>query len=70
MEEFQREAQIRQVQTLKFCGMSSFANCIHWNDQDEIELELAAKEREVDESEQNIKNYEQTLIVRYDDMPL
>ena len=38
---------------------------IHWNDQDEIELELAAKEREVDESEENIKNFEQTLIVRY-----
>ena len=38
---------------------------IHWNDKGEIEHELAAKEREVDESEENIKNYEQTLIVRY-----
>ena len=49
-----------QVQAFKFCT--------HWNDQDEIELELAAREKEVDEGEQNIKNYEQTLIVRYDMM--
>ena len=38
-----------------------------WVDvQDEIELELAAKEKEVEESERNVTNYEQTLIVRSD----
>ena len=80
MEEFQREAQIQQVQALKFCvllllewsgtgtGTGTQVLYTHWNNQDEIELELAAREKEVDESEQNIKNYEQTLIVRYDMM--
>ena len=34
--------------------------------QDQIELELATKEKEVEESERNLMNYEQTLIVRID----
>ena len=32
--------------------------------QDQIELELATKEKEVEESERNLMNYEQTLVVR------
>ena len=71
MEEFQREAQIRQVaSSTRFCFLSfAFAYPPITSSllgQDQIELELAAREKEVDQSEQNIKNYEQTLIVRYD----
>ena len=41
---------------------------LKWVDvQDQIELELAAKEKEVEESERNVTNYEQTLIVRSDE---
>ena len=71
MEEFQREAQIRQVaSSTRFCFLIfAFAYPLITSSllgQDQIELELAAREKEVDQSEQNIKNYEQTLIVRYD----
>ena len=71
MEEFQREAQIRQVASSTNFLIFAFAYPLITSSllgQDQIELELAAREKEVDQSEQNIKNYEQTLIVRYDDM--
>ena len=81
MEEFQREAQIRQGCPSIFPFVPVFVPflCLsHWFYfyfllcimishlcQDQIELDLAEKEKEVEESEKNILNYQQTIRVSF-----